>query len=256
MVVAVTGFDVVVVEPRMLVIVLVEDARSVLAEELALEVGAVVPVRPAIELTSDEGAIAEVTELSVPVTELTGAVTVFKTGNDDTVVVSESTVAGIELTVEVTEFTTGVVTAVVIGSNTDGSAATVPVSELTTGSDATVFVKVLSVAGRVVVIELTTGNELTVFVKLSSVVGTVPATLLTVELSVELGVARRTASTGVDVVVVAVEVTEVIAGAGSTSAGAGSGTGSGARFVGDVVELVAEAVGATAVGVEAVIRAN
>src|ERR1041385_9181209 len=92
--VVVIGFAAVVVEPSMLVMVLVEVNRIVFAEEPMLEVGVVVPVTPAIELTSDEGATAEVTEFRVPDNELRGAVTVFTTGKAETVVVSEHSVNG------------------------------------------------------------------------------------------------------------------------------------------------------------------
>src|ERR1041385_2814544 len=165
----------------MFVIVLVVVVRTAVTEGLTVVVSAGDPVTLVMELASVEGARVEVTELSVPDNALTGAVTVLTAGKDETAVVSESTVAGIELMVAVTEFRTGDVTALVIGSNAEGSVAMVPVIEFTTGSDITVFVKVLSVAGTLAVIELTTGNEFTVFVRLSSVVGTVPTTPLTVE---------------------------------------------------------------------------
>ncbi|HEV2804196.1 MAG TPA: hypothetical protein VGW57_04605 [Chthoniobacterales bacterium] len=299
LVVAVTEFAPVVVEPRMPATVLVEVARSVFAEEVTLDVGTVVPVTLATELPGDEDARAEVTEFSVPETELTG----FTTGNADTAAVSESTVAGTELTVAVTGFRTGDVTAVVIGPKTEGRAATVPVresatgndvtvlvkvlrvvgtlavielttgrdvtvlvkvlrvvgtlavTELTTGRDATLLVKVLRVVGTLAVTELTTGSELTVFVKLSSVAGTVAATLLTVEFRVELGVGRRAASTGADVVVGAADEMPVVVGCGSAIAGTGSAGRRGARSVCAVGDVVDEA-GAIAVGVRAVIRAN
>lgn len=245
--------------------VLVEVVRSVVTEGLAIEVGAVDPVTAAMELTRVEGETAEVTELNVPVKELTGAVTVFTTGKDDTTAVRESTVAGMELTAVVTEFRIGDVSALVIGSKPGGSAVTVPVIELTTGNDVSVFVTVLRVAGTLAVIAPTTGTVLTVFVKLSSVAGTVPTTLLTVEFTTEVGAVRSVLTTGVVVVVVATAVVvAVFVVAGSTIAGAGSASGSGTAFVGEVVELVdvvgaaavAEVFGFTAVGVRAAIRAN
>jgi hypothetical protein len=209
--VVVTGFAAVVVEPRMLVIVFVELVRIVVAEGLTIEVGVVDPVALAMELTRVEGATAEITELSVPETELKGAVAVFTTGKDDTAAVSESTVAGMELTVVVTEFRTGAVIALVSESNAEGSVATVPVIVLTAGSDVSVF----RVAGTLAVIEPTTGGEVTVFVTLSSIAGTVPTTLSTVEPTTEVGVVRRVPRTGVDVVVAAMAV---VADAGSAIA--------------------------------------
>src|ERR1041385_2865352 len=171
----------------MLVIVLVVVATSVGAEVLNVEDSMEAPVTLAMELTSVEGARVEVAEFSVPANALTGAVTVFTTGKDETVVVSESTVTGTELMVAATEFRTGDVTALAIGSNAEGRVARVPVIEFTTGSDVTVLVNVLSVAGTLAVIELTTGNELTVFVRLSTVVGAVPTTVVMVEPTTDVG---------------------------------------------------------------------
>jgi hypothetical protein len=240
------------------VTVLVEVVRIVVNEGLTFGVVAVDPVTLAIKFASAKGATAGATEFTVPDNRLAGAATVFATGNDDKAVVSEPTVAGMELMVEVTEVRAGDVTPLVIGSKVVGSVTTVPVIELTIGSDVTVVVSVLSVVGTLAaVIELTTGRVLTVFVKLSSAAGTVPTTLFTVELRTDVGLVRRLPTTGVDAVAVA---TVGVADAGSTIAGATAAGESETTF-----ELVADVVGAaaagevfacTAFGVSEVIRAN
>jgi hypothetical protein len=240
-----------------------DEVRIVVKEGLTFGVVAVDPVTLAIEFPSAKGATTGATEFTVPDNRLTGAVTVFTTGNDDRVVVSEPTVAGMELTVEVTEVRTGDVTPLVTESKVDGSVATAPVIELMIGSDVTVVVSVLSVVGRLAaMIELTTGRVLTVFVKLSSGAGTVPTTLFAVELTTDVGLVRRVPTTGVDAVAVA---TAGVADAGSTIAEAGAVGESETTFIGDVAELAADVVGAaaagevfacTAFGVSAVIRAN